>query len=246
MERLKPAENPARPARDVLDLVDRHIESLYVVDEMGRLRVINDFEGTPPPRLSIVRSSAGNRCLLSDQLPDDLCNELVALAALEPVAADVAPWPVYRERYRALLESHAAVFSEYGGPAFVLPERECASENSARILGPTDQRLLEAHFAWLSQEFADAEPVSGVIEDGAVVAICHCARRRTAAVEAGVETAPAYRGRGLAQHATARWASAMYAANMRPLYSASWANSASLSVAAALGARCYAVDFNLT
>jgi GNAT superfamily N-acetyltransferase len=229
-----------------LDRIDLHIASLYVLDEKRRMLAVNDFEGTPPPRLSIIRSPLGMRCLLSARLPEPLFRELDSLAAQEPALANVPRWPLYRKRYRELLELHSSVRAEYGGPAFVLPDRRCRDENVARVLVDDDRVLLETHFDWLIPEFADAEPVAGVIADGVVVTICRCARRRTAAVEAGVETAPAYRGRGFAKHATARWAAAMRVENLLPLYSTSWDNTASLRVAAALAAEQYAVDYNVT
>jgi len=206
---------------------------------------VNDFDVSPPPLLSIIRSPAGARCLLSAKLPESLARDLAAMAAHERVDAVTAPWPVHRTRYRELLESFAPISREYGGPAFVLPELPYSDGNIARVLSHEDRALLSPHFDWLIAKFETAEPVAGVIEDGAVVSICRCARNRTAAVEAGIETAPEYRGRGFAKHAAARWASAIRARNMIPLYSTSWDNIASQRIAAALGAEQYAVDYNL-
>jgi hypothetical protein len=229
----------------VPDLVALHLESMYVIDEADRLVAINDLDGGPPPRLSLVRSPSGNRCLLSKTLPEELCEELLGLAALEPVEAEVSPLPLHYSRYVSLLASHAPVRGEYAGPAFVLPRRECRSGNAARLIGTKEAPLLDAHFGSLRQELDEVQPLAAVIEDGVVVAVCCCVRRRTAAIEAGVETASGYRGRGFARDATERWAAAMYAESLLPLYSASFGNTASLRVASALGGRRYAVDFSL-
>jgi hypothetical protein len=226
-------------------LVERHIESLFVLDERRRPRAVNDCEGGPPPRLVIVRSAAGTRCLPSGSLPEELCRELGAAAAREPVGAEVAPWPVHRELYRSLLESHTPVSAERAGPAFVLPQREPPSKGRARLLEDDDRPLLVPHFPWLVDEFDEVRPIAGVVEDGAVVSVCRCARRRTAAVEAGIETARGDRGRGFGREAAARWAAAMYAEGRLPLYSTTWDNAASRRIAAALGGRQYAVDFSL-
>lgn len=196
-------------------------------------------------RLSLVRSPSGNRCLLSKALPEELCEELSAVAALEPVEAEVSPLPLHYSRYVRLIESHAPVSGEYSGPCFVLPRRGCGKGNAARLIGADERPLLDAHFSWLGRELADAQPIAAVIEDGVVVAVCRCVRRRTAAIEAGVETVPAYRGRGFAKDATERWAVAMYAEGLLPLYSASFGNAASLRVAEAVGGQRYAVDFSL-
>jgi len=227
------------------DLVALHLESMYVMDERQRLLAVNDAGRNPPPRLSLVRSPSGNRCLLSSALPDELWEELLAVAALEPVDAEVLPLPRHHSRYVSLLASHAPVCCEYAGPCFVLPRRECRDGNAARLIGAGERSLLEAHFDWLAPELEDIQPIAAVIEDGVVVAVCRGARRKTAAIEAGVETAPPYRGRGYARDVTERWAAAIYAESLLPLYSASFGNAASLRVAAALGGQRYAVDFSL-
>jgi RimJ/RimL family protein N-acetyltransferase len=53
--------------------------------------------------------------------------------------------------------------------------------------------------------------------------------------EAGVETHPAFRGRGHAVAVTAAWAQAVRALGMFSLYSTSWHNRPSQRVAAKLG-----------
>lgn len=66
------------------------------------------------------------------------------------------------------------------------------------------------------------------------------------AAEAGVETQEPARERGHARRVVAAWAAQVRAAGLRPLYSTWWENSASLALAASLGAVAYAEDFHLT
>jgi predicted GNAT family acetyltransferase len=84
-----------------------------------------------------------------------------------------------------------------------------------------------------------------VLEDGYAVSVCFCARRSIGAAEAGLETAPAFRGRGLAARVTTAWAAAVRATGRTPLYSTSWANASSLAVASKLELRIYATDWNI-
>lgn len=237
--------DPCREPPHVIELVERHIESLVVLDERGRLRAVNDVEGSAPPRLALVRSPAGHRCLTSIHLPDDLCREIVAVAELEPAGAEIAPWPLHRDAYRRLLDAHAPVQQERAGPAFVLPRREAPTAGIARLLDNADLPRLAAHFPWLADELDEAVPAAGVLADGDVVAVCRCARRRTAAVEAGIETAAAFRGRGFARAAAECWTAAMFALGLVPLYSTTWDNAASLRIARGLGGVQYAVDYSL-
>jgi predicted GNAT family acetyltransferase len=64
--------------------------------------------------------------------------------------------------------------------------------------------------------------------------------------EAGVYTVESYRGRGYAAETVRGWAAAIRAMGRLPLYSTSWANTASPAVARKLRAVQYAVDFSLT
>jgi predicted GNAT family acetyltransferase len=65
-------------------------------------------------------------------------------------------------------------------------------------------------------------------------------------VEAELETAAAYHGRGHAVRVAAAWAMAIRASGRTPLYSTSWTNTASLAVARKLGLVAYASDWSLS
>ena len=84
-----------------------------------------------------------------------------------------------------------------------------------------------------------------VVEDGLALSVCFCSRRSDAAAEAGLETAAAFRGRGLGSQVTAAWALAVRASGRIPLYSTSWSNGASLAVARKLGLVAYASGWSL-
>ncbi len=67
--------------------------------------------------------------------------------------------------------------------------------------------------------------------------MCHCARLATAGAEAGVYTAAAHRGRGLARLATAAWASQLWDRGVPLFYSHAEDNASSQRVAEGLGLR---------
>ena len=67
------------------------------------------------------------------------------------------------------------------------------------------------------------------------VAVCASVRITDAAHEAGVETVPAYRRCGYATRVVRAWADAVSSMGAKPLYSTSWANLASQTVAKRLG-----------
>ncbi len=228
---------------DAQRLVDLHLENICDFDELGRLTVERTGgSGRPSPRFRLVLAAAAHRWFCRADIEDALAEELNALAAREPVTGTIPAWPQHREAYRDLLG--ASEDDEYGGPAFVLPERPLP-DGRAMELGEADRPLLKRHMGGWARDFEASRPFGAVVEGGAVVSACGNARRLSAAVEAGVETVEAHRGRGYARAATAVWASAIRREGMVPLYSTSWDNVASQRIAASLGAVQYAVDYTV-
>lgn len=71
------------------------------------------------------------------------------------------------------------------------------------------------------------------------ISVCCCARRSDEAAEAGLETARAFRGQGLAAAVTSVWAATVRESGRIPLYSTGWTNGASLIVAPKLSLSRY-------
>jgi hypothetical protein len=159
---------------------------------------------------------------------------------------------VYADRYVSLLgcrfaSGHQAETKtrQSDGPAFTFPD---SVAQSGDVVVVEDERLLEHNFrGWVPGEIAAGRsPVLAVVEDGHPVSVCFCARRSDVAAEAGLDTAPAYRGRGFGPRVTAAWALAIRASGRIPLYSTSWTNDASLAVARKLSLVAYASDWSLS
>jgi GNAT acetyltransferase-like protein len=131
------------------------------------------------------------------------------------------------------------------GPAFEFPD---SLAPSADIVIIEDERLLERNFrGWVPGEIAAGRfPVMAIVDNGEPVSICFCARRSDLAAEAGLDTAEAYRGRGLGPRVTAAWALAIRTSGRIPLYSTSWTNHASLAVARKLNLVAYASAWGLS
>ena len=85
-----------------------------------------------------------------------------------------------------------------------------------------------------------------VLHDGKTVSVCCSVRMTPQAHEAGVETHPAFRGRGYAARAVAAWAKTVYEMARVPLYSTSWENEPSRTLAKKLGLIQYGVDLHIT
>lgn len=89
-------------------------------------------------------------------------------------------------------------------------------------------------FAWLREELPMASPCFARFAGGQAVSVCRSVRVH-AAHEAGVETVPAWRGRGLAPVVVTAWANAVEELGRVPLYTASAENRPSLRLAEKCG-----------
>lgn len=220
---------------------DLQLRTLYVLNGEGRILSTREPEpASPAPVFAIIRSASSCAWAVRADVPDDLAAELDNIAREESPASDLRDPPKYAERYISLVGGCVC-----SGPAFTFPEQ---TTQPAGVVAIEDEHLLERNFrGWVPGEIAAGRsPVVAVIEDGYPVSICFCARRTDFAAEAGLETAEAFRGRGYGPRATAAWALAVRASGRTPLYSTSWINAASLSVARKLGLVPYASDWSLS
>ena len=215
-----------------------HLRTLFLLDGAGHIRGTREPDPEPGPLFALIRGRTSCAWAVRADVPQEIAEELDGLAREEPTVADFRDAPVHAERYRALAGGEV-----YSGPAFAFPET--VAEPDATVL-VDEVRLLARHFSgWTAAEIPGRSPVVAVVDDGHAVSVCFCARRSDAAAEAGLDTAAKFRGRGLGPQVAAAWALAVRASGRIPLYSASWANGASLAVARKLGLVAYASGWSL-
>lgn len=146
---------------------------------------------------------------------------------------------MYAEQYASLIRDKVD-----SGPAFKFPDEITPPQGTVFI---DDIGLLNHHFTgWTEDEIPERTPIVAIVENGHAVSVCCCSRLSDVAAEAGLETAEAYRGRGLGPRVTAAWALAVRATGRIPLYSTSWSNDASLAVARKLGLEVYASAWSIS
>jgi RimJ/RimL family protein N-acetyltransferase len=215
---------PRAVLSDLLELAELQLETMLCYDGRGRMTTWNDEPRSRPPWLFALRTELGTSWRLHANLPESLAAELGALLAAESGSRDFAKEPDCAAALREALRPHVETVSEYRGPAFVLP-----------AMPEPDPQI----------EFDSTQLLARLRVDGQVVASCECARLGLRAAEAGVETAPTFRGRGFAARVVARWARAIQDSGRAAFYSTWWENEPSRAVARKLGARCYGEDFHL-
>jgi len=211
--------------------------TLFTHDPAGRLVAINEHRGRAAPRFFLGRTAEGLIWRVRRDLPPQLVARLAELVAGEPVTAELARPPACLAAVRAALTEHApidAADGDEGGPEYCFPD---AIDLPTGAIAVTDDNQ-DVLRRWLPDWLPDVSaglPIRAVLVDGAAVAICACSRLPGEATEAGVETHPAFRGRGYAAIATVAWARAVRDLGVIPLYGTSWRNTASQRVAAKLG-----------
>ena len=215
-----------------------HLRTLFLLDGAGHIRGTREPDPEPGPLFALIRGRTSCAWAVRADVPQEIAEKLAGLAREEPPAADFRDAPMHAQRYRSLAGGEV-----YTGPAFTFPE---AVEQPPATVFVNEVQLLKRNFrGWTAAEIPGRSPVAAVVEDGDAVSVCFCARRSDAAAEAGLETAAAFRGRGLGPQAAAAWALAVRASGRIPLYSTSWSNGASLSVARKLGLVAYASGWSL-
>ena len=211
-----------------------HVETGFTLDANGRLCSVNEPEGGRAPRFFLGQTLGGNQWWFRNDLEDDLVFALEALGSQERQVADLSSSTPNSEPYEEVLRVHAEIEHVWTGPTYCFPEA-IPDSSRAEFIEEEQRELLDPYLAeWLG-DVTDCQPFAIIREKGRAVSLCATVRRSAMAEEAGVETHAAFRGHGLAGEVVAAWASAVRAGDRAPLYSTSWTNKASMSVARKLG-----------
>lgn len=200
------------------------LETLFVLDGEGRIVSTREPNATGGPAFTLVRDQRACAWAVHRNVPVERARELDELARTEQPLTELTDSPRRMNDYLACIGGRIDT-----GPVFTFPPA-IAAESGVSVI--TDISRLERHFrGWTVEELPERSPILGIIEDGQAVSVCFCARRTPAAAEAGLETAPNFRGRGFGARVVAAWGRAIWDAGRLPMYSTSWNNVASLGVA---------------
>jgi hypothetical protein len=228
--------------RDPLDLADIEARADYVHDEADRLVAVNDIGNPPAPWVLVVRTAVGSIVRFRQDAPPPLVAEATELASrLAPLDLESEGADGSLEALEAVVERHVPITRRWSGPAFTFPISLFPSIGAAQLY-PANAALLHPALVSWGPELAARRPAFGVFRGGQAVAICASARLSPLAAEAGVETAPGFRGQGAAGLAVMAWAAAVREGGRIPLYSTSWENGASRAVAGKLELELFAED----
>jgi RimJ/RimL family protein N-acetyltransferase len=222
-----------------------HLDVLFTRDPGGRLLRINEPDGKEAPRFFLGRTPEGNEWRFRADLPANLVEALEAACRDEAPGPELLAPPYGAKRYEALLERSAPIRHRWAGPAYFFA-REISPPGGPIPVTQANLDLLRPHLEDWCPDAVFRQPAVMVLDEGRAVSLCCSVRQSALAHEAGVETAPAFRGRGYATRAVAAWAGAVRRLGRLPLYSTSWQNAASRALAGRLGLECYGTDLHFT
>jgi len=231
-----------------LELMNIHVRAVFTHDTKSRLLFVNEPDSAviPAPRLFLGRTQVGNVWRFRADLSENLCEELDALCADEPlVNTEFNEPPRHFETYVRLLEKHAPVQTLGTGLAYQFPQDVLPPSRPLLAVMEKNAEILQGGFEKLIEELPTWQPFVALVEKNRAVSVCRSVRITSEAHEAGVETLPNFRGKGYAKDVTAEWARLVRDAGAIPLYSTAWENNASQAVARKLGLKCYGANFNV-
>ena len=215
------------------------LETLFVLNDAGRIVSTREPNPGPGPRFMLIRDRFACAWAVHADVSPSSAAELDRLASEEPPTDEVRHEPVHATHYRGLIEGQVDF-----GPAFTFPGVLPMPVDIVPIA--TLAQLQHQFRGWTADELPERAPILALEQEGYPASVCFSARRSAVAAEAGVETAPRFRGRGLAGLVTAAWAQAIHASGRLAIYSTSWSNPASLAVARKLGLTVCASDWSLS
>jgi hypothetical protein len=230
---------------DDRELMRMHVEALFTRDARGDLVRVNEPNGAIAPRFFLGRTRDGAMWWFRHDVPPDVRAELEAAIRVAEGQGSAIDTPIDPAPHQAILARSATVERTEVGPAFSFPESLARAADATRVTD-ANAELLALHLSPWLPDVQLSQPLFVVTCDGHAVSVCGSVRQTGNAYEAGVETAVAYRRHGFAAHAVAAWAATVRAMSRVPLYSTSWANTASQAVARKLGLIQFGNDLHIT
>ena len=231
---------------DRQELMALHVEALFVHDSRGDLLRVNVPNVGPAPRFFLGRTSRG--CITrfrADVEPDMRLDLLAAVEAQGSQPVGRLPSHDDSALYERILARSAPVQSTWLGFAYCVQAHGSASTGAMMVDTGNADVLLDLLDEWIP-DVQTGQPMAALVVDGRAVSVCCSVRRTAQAHEAGVETSPAYRGRGYAARVVAAWAAAVRDLGCVPLYSAAMHNAPSNSVAHSLSMLHFGIDLHVT
>ncbi|HET7578856.1 MAG TPA: GNAT family N-acetyltransferase [Bacillales bacterium] len=219
------------------ELMERHVKVLFRHDDENRITVINEPPYERAPRIFVGATRFGNIIRYSNKLDESLVDELGQVIGADP---GVDPGKIVR-----ILCAERPINHFWIGPAFLFPDTNDRPTKAIQIT-ESNKALLKPNFPYTFDEFQYKQPCFAIVENEKAVSVCCSARQTDRAAEASLAIIEAYRGRAFAVDVSNAWAREVQKQGRMALYSTSWDNFASQSVARKLHLMQYGTDIHMS
>jgi hypothetical protein len=220
-----------------LELMEIQVNVLFQHDSSGRMTHVNEHPHDIAPRFFLGATKYGNVIRYLNALEGDIVKELEQLINTD---SSVNLAEIIR-----ILSQDQQIRSVEMGPAFLFPEVRNRFTKAIQIT-PSNKELLKPNFPFTFDELEYKQPCFAVIENDIAVSVCCSARQTSEAAEASLATIVDYRGKAYGVDVSNAWAAQLQSQNRLALYSTSWNNFASQTVAKKLQLIQYGIDIHIS
>ncbi|ATP39936.1 GNAT family N-acetyltransferase [Solibacillus sp. R5-41] len=221
-----------------LELMEHHVNVLFKHDTENRIKVVNEPPYDDAPRIFIGVTNLGSVVRYSNALDASLVEKL------KPVIGTNSGTNL--GEIINVLSMDRQLNNLWIGPAYVFPDVRDKVHTKAIQVTHENKELLKPYFPYTFEDFEYKQPCFVIVENNIPVSICCSARKTTKADEASVFTHEDYRGRAFGIDVTNAWAAEVQKQGRIALYSTSWDNFASQSIARKLKLRQYGTDIHMS
>ncbi|MEK4425574.1 GNAT family N-acetyltransferase [Solibacillus sp. FSL K6-1523] len=220
-----------------LQLMELHVNVLFKHDTENRIKVVNEPPYEDAPKIFIGGTDLGRVVRYSNTLDANLVEKLKPLISTN---SDINLSEIIN-----VLSSDHPLHHLSIGPAYVFPNVRNRTHTQAIQVTHENKELLKPYFPYTFEDFEYKQPCFVIIENDMPVSICCSARKTTKADEVSVFTHEDYRGRGYGIDVVNAWAEEIQKQGRTALYSTSWDNFSSQSVARKLKLLQYGTDIHI-
>ncbi|WP_256941190.1 GNAT family N-acetyltransferase [Bacillus sp. EAC] len=220
-----------------LELIKLHATVLFMNDDMGRITFINEQPFDVAPKFYLGCTKRGNIVKYSNSLGEEFINKIERVFNTEqsiPIAEIIN-----------ILSKDQPITNIWFGPAYVFPDVKDRKSKAIKITNENKEFLLP-HFPYTFKELEEKSPCYAIIENNQAVSICCSARQTEKAAEASLYTLEDFRGKEYGIEVTNAWAIEIQNQNRIALYSTSFDNFSSQSIAKKLKLIQFGTDIHIS
>jgi RimJ/RimL family protein N-acetyltransferase len=221
-----------------LELMELHVNVLFKHNTENRITVVNEPPFEDAPRIFVGGTNSGKVVRYSNTLNANLVKELKKAIGTNS--------SINLGEIINILSMNRQFNDLSIGPAYVFPDVSDRTHTQTLQVTYENKELLKPYFPYTFEDFEYKQPCFVIVKDNIPVSICCSARKTEKADEASVFTHEEFRGKGYGIDVTKAWAAEVQKQGRIALYSTSWDNFSSQSVAKKLKLHHYGTDIQMS